>query len=77
MDRTVSDLDSIGPGPDARSSGAAKRLAGRMAALIHYDWPDSKNRRELLCQVREYSRELHHLIAAAYFEYPVEDSPGR
>ena len=77
LDRTVSDLDSIGPGPDARSSGAAKRLAGRMAAQIHYDWPDSEDRRELLRQVREYSQELHHLITAAYFDYPVEDSPGR
>ncbi len=77
LDRTVSDLDSIGPGPDARSSGAARRLAGRMTALIHYDWPDSEDRNELLRHVREYGRELHHLITAAYFDYPVEDFPGR
>ena len=77
LDRTVSGLDSIGPGPDARSSGAARRLAGRMTALIHYDWPDSEDRNELLRHVREYGRELHHLITAAYFDYPVEDFPGR
>ena len=40
LDRTISDLDSIGLGPDAKASDAARRLAGRMAVLIHCDWPD-------------------------------------
>ena len=77
LDRTASGLASIGPGPDARASGAVTRLAGRMAALIHYDWPDREDRHELLRQVREYCRELHHLVTAVYFAYPVEDFPVR
>ena len=77
LDRAASDLRSIGRGPDARSSGAAQRLAGRTAALIHYEWPDREDRRELLMQVREYCRDLHFLVTAAYFDYPVEDFPTR
>jgi hypothetical protein len=48
-----------------------------MAALVHYDWPDREDRRELLRQVWEHCRELHGLITAAYFDYPVEILPGR
>ena len=77
LDRTASDLRSIGPGPDAKSSGAARRLAGRTAALIHYEWPDREDREELLRLVRDYCRELHFLVTAAYFDYPVEDFPSR
>ena len=77
LDRTASDLRTIGRGPDARSSGAAQRLAGRTAALIHYEWPDREDRTELLRQVRDYCRDLHHLVTAAYFDYPVEDFPTR
>ena len=77
LDRTASGLASIGPGPDARASGAVTRLAGRMAALIHYDWPDREDRYGLLWQVREHCRELHHLVTATYFEYPVDDFPMR
>ena len=77
IDRAASDIVAIGPGPDAHSSDAARRLAGRLSALIHYDWPDCRDRESLLRQVREHSRELHHLVTAAYFEYPVEDSPTR
>ena len=77
LDRAASDLASIGPGPDRRASGAARRLAGRTAALIHYEWPDRKDRQEVLGQVRDYCRELHNLVTAAYFDYPVEDFPSR
>ncbi len=77
LDRTASDLASIGPGPNTRAGGALSRLAGRMTALIHYDWPDSEDRPELLRQVSQYCRELHNLLTAAYFEYPVDDFPGR
>ena len=77
LDRTASNLASIGPGPDAKASGAARRLAGRMSALIQYDWPDREDRPELLRQVREYCRELHYLVTTAYFEYQVEDFPER
>ena len=77
LDRTASDIAAIGPGPNVRSSGAARRLAGRLSALIHYDWPDREDREGLLRQVREHCRELHRLVTAAYFDYPIEDSPAR
>ena len=77
LDTTVSDLDSVGPGPNAKASEAARRLAGRMATLVHYDWPDRAEREELLRRVGKYCRKLHHLVTVAYFDYPVEDSPGR
>ena len=77
LDRTASDIAAIGTGPDTRSSGAARRLAGRLSALIHYDWPDCEDQEDLLRQVRMYCRELHHLVVAAYFDYPIEDSPAR
>ena len=77
LDSTVSYLASIGSGPNPNASGAANRLAGRMAALIYYDWPDEENHHKLLRKVREYCRELHHLVTAAYFDYPIEDFPGR
>ena len=77
LDRAVSDLASIGPGPDAKSSSAAQRLAGRAAALVHNDWLDKEDRHSLLRQVKEYCRELHHLITTAYFDYPIDDHPGR
>ena len=77
LDRTASGLASIGPGPNAKASGAVTRLAGRMAGLIHYDWPDTEDHQGLLRRVREYCRELHHLVTGAYFEYPVEDFPER
>ena len=76
LDRTASDLATIGAGPNAKASDAARRLAGRMAALIHYDWPDREDRRELLGQIRDYCRDLHHLVTAAYFDYPIEYIPG-
>ena len=77
LDRTVSNLDSLSTGPNPRASGAARRLAGRMAALVHYDWPDTDDRRALLQRVRDEGRDLHHLVTQAYFDYPIEDSPGR
>ena len=70
----AAELASIGSGPDVRSSDAARRLAGRMGALVHYDWPDREDRDDLLRQVGESCRELHHLVTVAYFDYPVEDA---
>ena len=76
LDMAAAELASIGSGPDVRSSDAARRLAGRMGALIHYDWPDREDRDDLLRQVGESCRELHRLVTVAYFDYPVEDAPA-
>ena len=76
FDAAAAELAGLGPGPDANSSAAARRLAGRLGALVHYDWPDREDHEEPLRQVSGYCRELHNLMAAAYFDYPVEDSPA-
>lgn len=76
-DMVKANLASLGPGSDERSGAGSQRLAGRLAALVHRDWPDTENREELLKRVREYSRELHGLVTVSYFEYAVEDSPVR
>lgn len=76
LDRTVSNLESIAAGPNPRASGAARRLAGRMAALVHYDWPDTDDRRELLHRVRDEGRDLHRLVTQAYFDYSIADTSG-
>ena len=75
VDMAAAELDSIAPGPDSRSNGMAQRLAGRLAALVHYEWPDRDDREELLLQVSEDCRRLHGFVTAAYFEYQVEDTP--
>ncbi len=77
LDRVASDLNTLGPGPDTVSGAAASRLIGRMTSLIRYDWPDREDHAELLRQVLEHGRELHHLVASAYFDYPVEDLRAR
>ena len=77
LDRAHSGIASIGSGPNVKASSAALRLAGRTGALIHYNWPDGENRPKLLRQVQQYSRELHHLLADAYFDYPIEELPAR
>jgi uncharacterized alpha-E superfamily protein len=75
VDMAAAELGSIAPGPDSRSNGMAQRLAGRLAALVHYEWPDRDDREELLQQVSEDCRRLHGFVTAAYFEYQVEDTP--
>ena len=77
LDMMAANVSSLGNGSGERSSGEAQRLAGRIGALVHYDWPDTGDHRELLKRVREYGRELHGLINSAYFEYAVEDFPVR
>lgn len=77
VDMASVELAGIEFGPGARSSAAARRLVGRMGALIHYDWPDREDREDVLQQVREYCWELHGLITEAYFDYPIEDVPLR
>ena len=65
------ELDMLGIGPSADSGEAARRMVGRLNALVQYHWPDSEDREELLSHALEQSRELHLLVTAAYFDYPV------
>ena len=71
------ELAAIGSGPNAHSTGMARRLAGRLSALIYYEWPDREDREVLLRQVSEHCRRLHEFVTATYFEYSIEDTPVR
>ena len=77
LETLASELAAIGPGPGLRAGAAAERLAGRLCALIRYDWPDRQDRTALLAQAREQSLELHDLVNAAYIDYAPEDAPVR
>lgn len=75
LDVLGAQLDAIGPGPNAESSGATRRLAGRLGSLIRYDWPDLNDRQKALQDMGALCRDLHTQITATYFDYQVEDSP--
>ena len=77
LESLASEIAAIGPGPDARSGAAAMRLAGRLCALIRYEWPDHRDRTPLLAQVREHCFKLHDLVNAAYIDYDPGDAPVR
>ena len=70
-----SEIDTIGRGPRRHSTRAVQRLTGRLSSLINNEWPDREDRIELLQEVDECVGELHYLITAAYFEYPVQEQP--
>ena len=58
----------------------AGRRAGRLAALIDYDWPnrdpgDDSANRATLREIGDSCRRLHDDIDAAYFSYGIEDGP--
>ena len=69
-------LASVGPGAGARASGRSQRLAGRLHAMVLYEWPDTDDHDEFLRRMDAYCRELHELVTAAWFDYAVEDAPG-
>ena len=68
------EIESVGRGPRRHSNRAVHRLAGRLASMINNDWPDSEDKVEVLREVDEYAGELHLLVTAAYFEYPIQEA---
>ena len=68
-----SEVETIGRGPRRHSNRAVHRLTGRLGGLINHDWPDREDRIPLLREVAEYCDDLHLLITAAYFEYPIQE----
>ena len=71
----TSEIDTIGKGPRRHSSRAVQRLTGRLSSVLNNEWPDHENHIALLREVNEYLSELHFLVTAAYFEYPVQEQP--
>ena len=76
LDIAGSEMAAIGPGPDARVSDSARRLSGRLSALVHYEWPDREDREGLLGQVNLYCQDLHELVTENYFYYSVDYPSG-
>ncbi|MCE2458379.1 MAG: alpha-E domain-containing protein [Dehalococcoidia bacterium] len=74
LDIAGSEMASIGPGPDPRLSDSAGRLAGRLSALVNYEWPDrdEEDREGLLEQVKQYCEDLHELVTEIYFYYSID-----
>ena len=77
LETLAAELAALGPSPNARAGAAAARLAGRLCALVRYEWPDHRDRLTLLSQAREHCFKLHDLVNAAYVEYDLEDAPIR
>ena len=75
LDSLASELAALGPAPDAHSGAAAERLAGRLCALIRYEWPDRTDQAALLAQARSHCFRLHDLVNAAYVDYDLADAP--
>ncbi len=77
LDTAAAELAAIGTAPDPWAGAAAERLAGRLCALIRYEWADRHDPQALLAQTGEYCRTLHDLVTAAYIDYDVDDLPVR
>ena len=77
IDAAAASLAAVGPGPPVRARGKAQRLAGRLTALVHDEWPRREDREELLREALEHCLTLHQLVNATYFEYPVEELTAR
>ena len=75
IDAATAELTGLAPGPDLGSGTAARRLVDRIGAMIRDYWPDQGDHERFLRQVSDYCRDLHNLVTAAYFDYPVDDSP--
>ena len=73
IDAASAELAGLVPGPDTGSSVAARRLVSRIGARVHDFWPDREDHGDFLRHMDESCRELHNLVTAAYFDYPVED----
>ncbi len=75
LDRAGFEIAAIGAGPDTRSSDSTRRLAGRLSSILHYEWPDQKDKKAALVRVDTLCRELHQLVNDTYFEYSSENMP--
>ena len=77
LETLVRELAAIGPSPNAGAGAAAGRLAGRLCALIRYEWPDHPDRPTLLAEARTHCLDLHDLVSAAYIDYDPGEAPVR
>jgi len=72
IDQVSTELRGLKPGPDPASNAAVRQAEIRLNNLVNPDSPTQGNRGALLRRVNERCRELHQLLAASYFNYPLE-----
>ena len=71
VERTSEELAGLGPAPHAASAEATRRQAGRLGALVNYEWPDSQDSAEFLDRVWGHCLGLHDAVSDTYFHYQV------
>ena len=76
VDRVGQELSSLPDGPNRSTTQALRRLAGRLGALLRYDWPDRYDREQVLRQVLIHARQLHNLLSETYFDYTIQEGRG-
>ena len=77
LDHIVEALDALGPGPGVGANEELHRLAGRLSALVRYEWEGRHSPEPLLREISRYCNDLHDLVAATYFDYQIQDVPKR
>ena len=62
-------IRNLGEAPGAKSSALAGRFAGRLEALIKYEWPDAEEHGRMLNVVETIASRLNDQITDAWFVY--------
>ncbi len=75
LDGIASQIRAIGPGPDAKTSAAARRLAAELKVRSAAEWTPGGDRKDQLQKVSQQCRDLHNLVTQCYFDYLVDDDP--
>ena len=75
LDGIASQIRAIGPGPDAKTSAAARRLAAELKVRSAAEWTPGGDRKDQLQKVSQQCRDLHNLVTQCYFDYLVNDDP--
>ena len=75
LDGIAGQIWAIGPGPDAKASGAARELAAELKARSAAEWAPGGDRQGQLQKISRQCRDLHDLVTRCYFEYLVDDGP--
>ena len=71
VSKLCTELTAAGPGPDAESTAQTRSQAEYIRQLVKSRWPGNADGHSLLRKIRRACRELHNLITATYFDYPV------
>ena len=75
LDIAAGEISTLGDGPDPESSDSTRRMAQRLTNILHSDWTERHDRKDLLIEASTHARSLHTLINETYFEYPYNDMP--